>query len=206
MSQRLDVLRSLLREAAVNVRDGVRGSALTQTLRKALDEVTRRNAQIGHARLTIAVGRAPGVSSASVRVVPGAIQLDVTFTHGEPLMVSLLPLGAAFAPQGAKEISFQVEPPNLVNDTRVGDLAAAIATEVAHALWGQFVRGMQIPAGHALANRDGHSVSVDLRGVPLVRVAMGNRVTATAIELVHVTDIEAEQDKLTLSLAMRGVR
>lgn len=205
MNERLDVLRSLLREAAVTVRDGVRDSGFNQALRKLLEEVARRTAVVSHERLTAAVGRAPGVSAASVRVVPGAIQLEVAFTHGDPCLVSLLPLGAAFAPHGAKEISFQVEPPNLADDTRVGDLVAAIGGEVAHALWAQFVRGMPIPSGHALATRDRASYSVDLRGVPLVRAAMGNRLTATAIELLHVVDIEAEQDHLKLTLALRGM-
>lgn len=205
MSQRLDVLRSLLREAAVTVRTGVRESGVTQSLRKALEEVSRRSASVSHQQLTVAVGRAPGVSAASVRVVPGAIQLDVTFDNNDHTMVSLLPLGAAFAPRGAKEISFQVEPPNLANDTRIGDLAAAIGAEIAQALWGNFVRGLKVPPGHALASRDGINVSVDLRGVPLVRVALNNRLTATAIELLHVTDISAEQDHLTLTLALRGM-
>lgn len=205
MSQRLDVLRSLLRGAAVSVRDGVRESGITQSLRKAVEEISRRTASVNHRQLTAAVGRAPGVSAASVRVVPGAIQLDVTFNDGDHTMVSLLPIGAAFAPHGAKEISFQVEPPNLANDTRIGDLAAAVAGEVAQALWGNFVRGLQVPPGHALASRDGIHLSVDLRGVPLVRVALNNRLTATAIELLHVTDLIAEQDHLTLTLALRGM-
>lgn len=205
MSQRLDVLRSLLREAAVSVRAGVRGSGVSQSLRQALEEVTRRSASLSHQQLTIAVGRAPGVSAVSVGVVPGAIQLDVTFSNGDQTMVSLLPLGAAFAPRGAKEISFQVEPPNLASDTRIGDLAAAIGGEIAQALWGSFVRGFKVPPGHALASRDGIHLSVDLRGVPLVRAALNNRLTATAIELLHVTDIVAEQDRLTLTLALRGM-
>ncbi len=205
MSQRLDVIKSLMREAAVSVRDSVRDSGLNQTLRRVLEDISRRSAQVSHARLTVAVGRAPGVSAASVRVVPGAIQLDVTFSNGDSMMVSLLPLGAAFAPHGAKELSFQVEPASLASDTRVGDLVAAIASEVAHALWGQFTRGMHIPHGHALATRDRDSYSVDLRGVPLVRAAMSNRLTQTALELLHVTDMEAEQDQLTLTLALRGM-
>lgn len=205
MSQRLDVIKSLLREAAVSVRDSVRDSGLNQTFRKALEDISRRSAQVSHARLTVAVGRAPGVSAASVRVVPGAVQLDVTFVGGDGMMVSLLPLGAAFAPHGAKELSFQIEPANLANDTRVGDLVAAIAGEVAQTLWGQFTRGMQVPSGHALATRDRDSYSVDLRGVPLVRAAMNNRLTQAAIELLHVTDVEAEQDQLKLTLALRGM-
>lgn len=189
----------------MSVRDGVRSSGITQSLRKAIEDFSKRSAFVTHQQLTVAVGRAPGVISASVGVVPGAIQLDVTFDNGEHRMVSLLPNGAAFAPNGAKEISFQVEPPNLANDTRIGDLAAAIAGEIASALWGTFVRGMAVPHGHALASRDKINLSVDLRGVPLVRVAMSNRVTKAAIELLHVTDIVAEQDRLLLTLAVRGV-
>jgi hypothetical protein len=84
-------------------------------------------------------------------------------------------------------------------------LAAAVGGEIANALWGNFVRGLKVPPGHALASRDGINLSVDLRGVPLVRVALNNRLTATAIELLHVTDIVADQDRLVLTLALRGM-
>jgi len=203
---RLDVLKSLLRSAAQGAtfslgRIGVGGISL----RKRLTALAFRRMVLSDSQLTAAVARVPEVAAATVSSSGGRMRVDASFSDGRSLLVTLTPIGAAFAPRGAKELSMRAEPESAALNPRCGDIFAAIATEVAHALWGPFLRRQGETGRRALAHRHGNVLVVDLRSVPAVRLALAQPITASAIEALALRSVEVTPGGLRIVPSLAGV-
>ena len=118
------------------------------------------------------------------------------------LQVCLLPLGIAFAPGGAKDVSFRVQPAEAAAERAVCDVVGAIASELARAVWGPFLFQNRPDADWAFVERDGDILRVDLRTVPAVRAAMARAPMAMIMEALTVKEIAAEPGRLRMTLAL----
>ncbi len=203
---RIDVMKSLLRSAAVGASQGLDRLGVSASVRKTLSELGSRRLFIPDARLTAAVARVPGVLAATVSTRDGRVRIDATFREGGPLVLCFVPERVTFAAHGAKEWSVLVEPNAAALDSRSGDVLAALAGEVATSFWGPLLRKDQGHARTAFAHRDGDTLVMDLRTLPDVRAALAKRLTATAIDALSLQAIHAEDGGLRLVPALAGMR
>ena len=202
---RLDVVKSLLRSAA-----RAPGTQLTRwrapgRLRERLLRFVGRRLWLSDGKLTAAVARVPEVSAVTVSSASGKLRVDASFHDGTSLLVALTPLASAFAPRGAKDLSLRAEPESAALNPRCADIAAAIATEIAHALWGPFLRAARDVTPRALAQRHGDVLVVDLRSVPAVRAALRQPLFAAAIEALSLRTIEVNPGGLRLGPSLAGI-
>jgi hypothetical protein len=169
MGDRSDFVRSIVRGLAEGAgkRLGVPLSGLAKLLREALAQAS----SVSDRQIAKALTRVPQVREASAVCRDERIWIDATFEDGANVRVSVFPLPPRFAPRGAKELLFQVEPELAAGRAQVRDLVGAIAALVAHALWAPFFGRLLNPSFDAIAERDGENVRVDLRTVPAVRAA-----------------------------------
>ena len=169
MGKSSDLLRSLVRGFAEGAgrKLGVPFHGLSRTLRDAFAELSSVNDR----EIAKALTRVSGVREASAVCRDERIWIEATFDEGDRVSVSLQPLAARFAPRGAKEVSFRLEPSELAGRAEVRDLIGAIAALIAHTLWAPFFGRVANPRYDAIAERDGGDVRVDLRSVPAVRAA-----------------------------------
>ena len=169
MGNRSDLLRSLVRGFAEGAgrRLGIPFSSLQKLVREALAQAS----SVSDRQIAKALTRVSGVREASAVCRDERIWIEATFAEGNTVSMSVLPLAARFAPRGAKEVSFRVEPGELAGRAEVRDLIGAIAALIAHTLWAPFFGRLLNPTYDAIAERDGSDVRVDLRSVPAVRAA-----------------------------------
>lgn len=201
---RLDVLRSLLHGAARNVEAGLRNAPLLDQLRQNLQTATLRRAQVSDAALTAAMGSLSDVREATVMSRDERLRLQLGFEDGRDLSLTLRPWTIKFAPRGAKEIAFRVQPAEAAVDARTVEVFAALASEIAFALWGPFLK-KAAPAGHsAFVHRDGDILSVDLRTVPRVRDALANPMLQSLMDVLKPTRMRVEPTGLCLDLGVEG--
>jgi len=169
MGDRYDFVRSLVRGFAegASKRLGIPLANLQRMLRDAVAQAS----SVSERQIAKALTRVPSVREASAVCRDDRIWIEATFDEGDPVRVSVLPLGARFAPRGAKELVFQVESEIMAGRAVVRDLVGAIAVLVAHSLWAPFFGRLLNPSFDAIAEREGSEVRVDLRSVPAVRAA-----------------------------------
>jgi len=153
--------------------------------------------------LTNVVAHAPGVTVASVSARRGKLHVDVRFEEVHRAF-ALVPLAARFAPRGAKELLFRVEPPELSGDVRVRDLTGAIVGAVARQVWAVAVRASDEELAGAIVDRDGTDcVRVDLRSVPAVRAMLRERnPAAVVIEMLEIKELTADDGELAIKLKL----
>jgi hypothetical protein len=202
---RLDVMKSLLRSAAVGASERLDRLGVGTTLRKTIAELAARRLFIPDARLTAAVARVPDVLAATVSTRDGRVRIDATFRDGGPLLASLVPDRVMFAAHGAKEWSVLVEPNAAALDPRTADVFAALASEVVACFWGPLLPKSTTRGKTAFAHRDGDTLVMDLRTLPEVRAALSRRLSATAIDALALQAIVAEDGGLRLVPALAGV-
>lgn len=203
---RIDVVKSLLRSAARSANTGL-AKLGSGSLRERLSSFAFRRLLLSDSRLTAAVARVPEIAAATVSSSSGQLRIDASYHDGGSLLVTLTPIGSAFAPRGAKELSMRAEPESAALNPRSADIFAAIATEVAHALWGPFLRAQAAVGGarRTLAQRHGNVLVVDLRSVPAVRAALGQPLTASAIEALGLKAMEVAAGGLKLVPSIAGL-
>jgi len=202
VSNRLDVLRSLVRSAATAAKSGLGRVPSVAAVRRVMSELKSKRAIVRDEALTALVVRAPGVAHASVTSRDGRIVVDATFDDGDRTVVSFVPAGASFAPRGAKEIAFRVEPAELASERRVSDLAGSIAAGIAFGLWGPLLGKDARAKPWAIADRDGDSLRIDLRTIPAVRSATGRGPFAMILDVIEIGSIAAEDGAVTLEVRM----
>jgi hypothetical protein len=203
---RLDVVKSLLRSAARAPGTQLARLRPPSRLRERLKSLIGRRLWLSDRKLTAAVARVPEVAAATVSSGAGKLRIDASFHDGTTLLVALTPLRAAFAPRGAKEVSLRAEPESAALHPRCADIVAAIATEVALALWGPFLRAHNKGNGRrALAHRHGDVLVVDLRSVPAVRAALGQPLLAAAIEALSLRSLQVDPGGLRLAPSLAGI-
>jgi hypothetical protein len=199
---KIDVFSSLLRSTARGAAASLRSTQLAGALRRALSELAIGRVVVRDDQLTRAVGRVPGVAAATVSCAHSRVRVDLSFEDGSQLLMTLRPAGVTFAPGGAKELSFLVEPPEGAQDLRSRDVLGAIAAEIARSLWRPVLARAPRSEHAALVTADGGQLFVDLRSVPEVRWAQSQRLLASVIEALRPRTIDAEPGKLTLTLAL----
>jgi hypothetical protein len=199
---RIDVVSSLLRSTARSAASSLRSTQFAGALRRALSELAIGRVVVRDDQLTRAVGRVPGVAAATVSCAHSRVRIDLSFEDGTQLLMALRPAGVAFAPGGAKELSFLVEPPQCAQDLRSRDVLAAIAAEIARSLWRPILARAPHSEHSALVTADDAHLFVDLRSVPEVRWAQSQRLLASVIEALRPRTIDAEPGRLTLMLAL----
>ncbi|MET0387970.1 MAG: hypothetical protein ABW321_18505 [Polyangiales bacterium] len=202
-SSSLDVVRSLLRSAAKGASSQLARIGGNGSLRERLMAFAWRKLLLTDGKLTATVARVPDVAAATVSTSTGRLRIDASFHDGSNLLVTLTPLRCAFAPRGAKELSVRAEPESAALNPRSADIFAAIATEVAHALWGPFLQ-RRSGGRPALAQRHGDVLVVDLRSVPAVRSAMTQPLMASAIEALGLRTVEVAPGGLKLVPSVPG--
>jgi len=203
MGERLDTVRSFLAQAA-----GLAGRRLGEIpaladLRKALADVQSGRSAVGEAELTAALAHAPGVASATVLARRGALHLDISFSDGGRWEGRVVPEGAHFAPRGAKEVHFRIEPPELANESRLPGVLGVLGGVLARTLWSMLIprtvrRGV---AGHV--DRQGLAgYRIDLRSVPEVRRLADSGVFGNALDVLDLKSVSCEDGELRLQLGL----
>jgi hypothetical protein len=197
MSRR-DVVKSLLRSAATSASTRIAKSGAAESVRKAVEKVTSGRLFVPDAKLTAAVARVPMVTAATVSTRDGRMRVDLGFHDGPPLAISVWSEHVTFASHGAKEWCVRIDPPAAALDTRCVDVLTALAGEVARALWGPLLRERNSRSHTAFAHREHDRLIIDLRSLPEVRAALGQRVSAAGIDAFALQDIVADTGGLRL--------
>ena len=199
---RIDVMKILLRSAARAVSERARRLDLPATVRQALQDALARRVLLRDAQLTQAAGCAPRIAAITVCSKPEGLQIDASLVDGGELRAILVPLGAAFAPGGAKDISFRVLPAEAAEQRALMDVVCAITSLLARAVWGPFMPPDCGTSPWAAVECDGDVMRVDLRTVPAVRAAMGRSPMNMVVDMLSIGEIRAEPGALHLTLAL----
>lgn len=209
---RFDRFRSLVRRAGDRAGKALESSPLAGA-RQLIAGLAERKTRIPDVMLTKAVARAQGVEQASVSCEDGRIHIDIAFAGGEMLQFAMLPWQARFAPRGAKEVVFRVEPAELAQKSAVREVVAGVAAAIAHALWA-LPLGVSSPIDSAgtivdVEDLDGNEewdiVRVDLRTIPAVREMMKRSSSAAVVDTLGVSEMIPEDGGLSLRLAIPGL-
>ncbi|MEM6961784.1 MAG: hypothetical protein AAF355_13270 [Myxococcota bacterium] len=201
-----DLWKSLVRQACDHAVQQATRSNLGRVLRDGLEVLTKQQIPVRSEILGSAVVRAPEVHSASIMTQEGRLMLDVRFEDDEELRFSLFPTRVSFAPHGAKEIHFQVSPPELAKRRRIGNLVSAISGAIAHALWAMVLGEPSAEVHGAITERgEPGTIRVDLRTVPAVREIMGKGAVAAIIDVLEVASIRVEPTGLALEVRVPGL-
>lgn len=199
MSDRFDILRSWVRAAADRARDRAAGTRLASVTRKTLERLTQQLWHLTDDTLTAAAAHADGVESAMVVCKRGRIFVDASLKGGREVQFSIAPRGVRFAPRGAKEISFDVEPPGVFDHSIVG----AIAASIARATWPMILPPDTRDVGCAIVERESDDrVRVDLRTVPAVRRFASRGTAAMIFDVLELESIRVEPGALALKLKL----
>lgn len=185
MSSRADVLKSLLRSTARSAVSAVKELPLTATVQRVVADAQLGRTAISDAQLTAAVARVPHVAAATVSVAHDCLRVDVVFEDGKQLLMAARPDGMAFAPGGAKELAFRVEPESAASQPGGFDVIAAIAGEIARGLWRPALTRAPRGGHGGFVSHLGGRLIVDLRSVPEVRWALRQRIPALLIEAIR---------------------
>jgi hypothetical protein len=199
MGDKSDFLRSVIRGLAEGAgrRLGIPFANLTRMLREAIAQAS----SVSDRQIAKALTRVPDVREASAVCRDERIWIDATFDNGENIKVSVMPLAPRFAPRGAKELSFHLEPEQMAGRANVRDLVGAIAALVAHSLWAPFFGRLLNPSFDAIAERDGAQVRVDLRSVPAVRAAQ-QKGLAQLFDMLELSSLTVNEGALRLHVKL----
>jgi hypothetical protein len=201
MASRFDVFRSWVRTAAEAGKERIGEMRSVSNVKRAIEELRERRASISEAALSSAIAHCPGASASSVSLQDGRIVCDITFDDGRSLVFAVIPEKARFAPRGAKEVIFTVEPPEMVNEARTRDAVGCIAALIARGLWGPML-GPRDGDEQALVEREGARLRADLRTVPAVRAALEGSPAAMALEVLGIESFAVEERTLRLKIAL----
>ncbi len=203
MSEGGDRLRSLLRGAAREVQRRAEAFPPLAQARRLLGELRHGRLLVPADALRAQLLRVPELDSLWLEVRPEGVLLDASFTRGEPLRVTLVPVTARFAPRGAKELVFRVEPPERAGSARTADLCAALAVAVARALWAPLLPPDDGAPPDAIIDRDpGAELRIDLRSLPPIRRLRGAQ--QALLDGIPLVGFGATQGALVLQLPVPG--
>lgn len=204
MSERSDRFRSLIRDAARTVRTRAERFAPIANARQLFGELRHGRVLLPAEALRTQLLRVPELESLWLEVRASGILIDATFTRGEPLRLTLVPVAARFAGRGAKELIVRVEPAELAGGARVADLAAAVSVAVARALWAPVLPPDDGAPPDAIVERDpGAELRIDLRTIPMVRKLKGP--AQALLDALALASFSAEDGALSLGLQLPGM-
>ncbi len=199
MTDRFDILRSWVRTAADRAVERIGETRLATATKQLLERLTQQRWRLSDETLTAAAAHAEGVDSAMVACHSGRMFVDASMTNGREVQFSLTPHSVRFAPRGAKEISFDVEPPDAHDTSIVGALAGCIA----RATWPMIVRPDSPNVGAAIVERETPGrLRVDLRSVPAVRDFASTQTAAMIFDVLELESIRVEPGALALKLKL----
>jgi hypothetical protein len=199
MTDRFDIIRSWVRAAADRALDRVTGTKVALVTRQLLERLTQQRWRLSDETLTAAAAHAEGVDSAMVACRSGRMFVDASMTNGTEVQFSLTPSSVRFAPRGAKEIAFDVEPPDAHDTSIVGALAACIAK----ATWPMIAPADTADIGCAIVERETSGrLRVDLRSVPAVRRFASTQTAAMIFDVLELESIRVEPGALALKLKL----
>jgi len=199
MTDRFDIVRSLVRAAADRAINRVKGTRVASATTQLLDRLTQQRWRLSDEALTAAAAHADGVDSAMVACHSGRMFVDASMTNGNEVQFSLAPRTVRFAPRGAKEISFDVEPPDAHDTSIVGALAACIAK----ATWPMIAPPESLDIGGAIVERESPGrLRVDLRSVPAVRRFAATQAATMIFDVLELESLRVEPGALALKLKL----
>ncbi len=199
MNDRFDILRSWVRAAADRAIDRAKDTRLASAAKQVLERLTERRWRLSDETLTAAAAHAEGVDSAMVACRSGRLFIDASMRNGREVQFSLAPHAVRFAPRGAKEISFDVEPPDAHDTSIVGALAGCIAK----ATWPMIVPAHSLDVGGAIVERESPGrLRVDLRSVPAVRRFASTQAAAMIFDVLELESLRVEPGALAIKLKL----
>ena len=199
MTDRFDLVRSWVRTAADRAVHRITGTKVASVTKQLLERLTQQRWRLSDELLTSAAAHADGVDSAMVACRSGRMFIDASMTNGREVQFSLAPRAVRFAPRGAKEISFDVEPPDAHDTSIVGALAGCIAK----ATWPMIASTDSIDVGSAIVERETPSrLRVDLRSVPAVRRFASTQTAAMIFDVLELESLQVEPGGLALKLKL----
>lgn len=200
MSQGIDLLRSWIRAAADRAAHQLSSTRVASLGREAVQRLVQRTSRITDEILTAAAAHAEGVEAAMVSCRTGRIHVHASLSSGADVSFSLAPLSVRFAPRGAKEVAFGVEPPGQSNSS----IVAALAGCIAQAAWPMAMPQQTRDFGGAIVERESpERVRVDLRTVPAIRrFASARGAAAMILEMLEVESLQVEPGALSLKLKL----
>ena len=199
MTDRFDILRSWVRLAADRAVVRITGTKVASATRQILERLTQQRWRLSDELLTSAAAHAEGVDSAMVACHSGRVFVDASMSNGKEVQFSLTPRSVRFAPRGAKEISFDVEPPDAHDSSIVGALAGCIAK----ATWPMIAAGDSNDFGGAIVERETPGrLLVDLRSVPAVRRFASTHTAAMIFDVLELESLRVEPGALAIKLKL----
>jgi len=199
MTDRFDIVRSLIRATADRALDRITSTKVASVTKQLLQRLRQQRWTLSDETLTAAAAHAEGVDSAMVACRSGRIFVDASKTDGTEVQFTLAPRPVRFAPRGAKEISFDVDPPDAHDDSVVGALAGCIAK----ATWPMIASANVAGFGSAIVERETPSrLRIDLRSVPAVRRFASTQTAAMIFDLMELDSIRVEPGVLSLKLKL----
>jgi hypothetical protein len=199
MSDRFDIVRSLVRAAADRALDRVKGTRVAEATAQIFERLTQQRWRLSDETLTAAAAHAEGVDSAMVACHSGRMFVDASMTNGREVQFSLAPRSVRFAPRGAKEIAFDVEPPDAHDTSIVGALAGCIAK----ATWPMIVPPDSLDVGGAIVEHESPGrLRVDLRSVPAVRRFSSTQAATMIFDVLELESLRVETGALAIKLKL----
>ena len=203
MSKPRDLFRSYVRAATEGTLQRIGKVGGLDRVRAGIADLVRQRLTLKSSAITSAVAHLPGVDSASVSASNGALHVDVAFADGAFLQARLIPTQIRFAPRGAKEIGFRIEPEAAARVSRVTDVISAIGGTIANALWPVSRGGGDRSHAGAIVDRDGpDGFTVDLRTAPTIRALESKGGAALVIEVIELGDLTVGDGGLVLQLKL----
>ncbi|MGB8330688.1 MAG: hypothetical protein WCE62_11230 [Polyangiales bacterium] len=199
MTDRFDIVRSLVRAAADRAVDRITKTKAAAATKQLVERLLQQRWRLDDETLTAAAAHADGVDSAMVACRSGRIFVDASMTDGKEVQFTLTPRPVRFAPRGAKEISFDVEPPDAHDSSVVGALAGCIAK----ATWPMIASARSADFGGAIVERETPGrLRIDLRSVPAVRQFASTQTAAMIFDVMELESIRVEPGALALKLKL----
>ena len=201
-----DVLKSLVHRAAVGASttsSQVLRSRWATEVKHRLSNLYPFQATLTDEDLARAVGQVADIVAVTVHIQPHGIFMHIEDRDGRAQSLELRLGDAYFAPRGAKELTFVMEPAEFSSRSLATDIVAAIAGEVAWSIWRPLLPRQTRPplAGAQVHRVDGHLVA-DLRSIPEVRRACSHPLTANLIDALGLTDVRQDLGRMVLRLAL----
>ncbi len=204
MGDRYDRLRSIVKSAADSAAGAIAEATQAAKLKKTFEELRDRRTRVPARLVARAVLRAGTTSAASVRLVPGRIEISAELASGRSVAAALVPDQVSFAPRGAKEIWFAVDPPDAAAEPAIREMAAMIASSIARAAWNPLLPPMQGEVdGPALVDREEHRLRIDLRTAPAIRsVQSTGKATGLLLDLIEIDRIDVDPSGIAVRIAL----
>ncbi|MFW6051560.1 MAG: hypothetical protein ACODAU_10315 [Myxococcota bacterium] len=204
MTRRIDVVRSWVRSAAEGAGQGLRRVLPWHSFRRFLGDLRQRRVLVPASRIGAALAHTPGVRSLSVTPRDGRLWVDASYDTEGDLQIALAPVAVRFAPRGAKEVVFRVEPAQGPPDRRVAELVSSLAGVLAHDLYRPGLPGGEPPdPSGAIVEREGSDrLRVDLRTVPAVRSARDSAALSVLLEVFRVRGMRIDAVGLRVEIEL----